>query len=142
MGTMLTILVALISIILIFNVGYILQKFGGYPFIRNPKKPKEAFYSLSSKHLMEKKISRDYHVLHGWNYDIRKFGRKEIYTVKDSYKALEKVIENYQKDPKNSHYDDLVHLSNFISNHIRYDDKINALIEKIAEMTIKQSSKK
>jgi hypothetical protein len=44
------------------------------------------------------------------------------------------MIRQFREDPSEKNFDILIHLSNHISNRVRYDDEINSLIEEISEM--------
>ena len=135
-------LIAVISAIsLFFNVGYIIHELGWYPHTKDRSRPKEKFGIVNSKFIENKVLSHDYQVLHSWNYDLRRLGHKEIYDFKDPSEALNNVMRRYEEDPTRSKYDDLVHLSNHISNHVKCDDNINVLIDKIAELTIRKPCK-
>lgn len=134
--------VAVISLIsMVFNVGYIIHEMGWYPHTKDRKNPKQAYGILKPDILSQKKISHEHQVMDGWNYDLRKLGHAEIYQVKDPYAALENVITRYRQQPTRSRYDDLVHMSNYVSNKIQSDDRVNKLIDEIAEIIKSQPIK-
>lgn len=133
---LLIITIGIAAVSLFFNAGYIIHELGLYPHTKDRKTPKEVFEALGSKNKSEKILTHDYQVLNGWNYDLRKLGHPDVYNFKDPYDALEKVIARYKESPTRSRYDDLIHLSNYISNHVKADKKINALIDRISEITI------
>ena len=142
MNTIIILILVVAVVSLFLNAGYIIHELGWYPHTKDRKSPSEKFSSLSSPLLSGKTISHDYQVMDGWTYDLRKLGHKEIYSIQDPYEALENVIRRYTENPTRSRYDDLVHLSNYVSNHIKADEKINAIIDRISEITLTQPFKK
>lgn len=138
MNTLIILILCVAVVSLIFNAGYIVHELGWYPHTKDRKSSSEHFSSLASPFSANKKTSHQYQVMDGWTYDLRKLGHKDIYTVADPYKALENVIRRYTENPTRSRYDDLVHLSNYVSNNIKADEKVNGLIDRISEITLTQ----
>jgi hypothetical protein len=134
MSTFFIILIVLISIILITNSIYFLHTIGIFPFPNELKRPRESFYPSSTIQPYEKAATHGFQVLNGWNDIIRKSTREDIYQINKPAETLKKTITQYQEDPSQENFDILMHLSNHISNRVRYDDEINSLIEKISEM--------
>lgn len=126
----------LISVILVGNIIFLVHHAGLYPFLKEARRPRENFFTFPSKFMAEKKPSHGYQVHTGWNDLLRRNHLKKLYDSKDPASALDKVINQYMEDPSEKNYDVMVHLSNHISNRVRYDDQINALIEKISDLTV------
>lgn len=133
--------IILLSLLLIGNIVWLIHYSGFYPFVRETLRPREGHFQLPSKYQVEKINTHNYQVLTGWTDLYRKGNYQKIYDSKDPAAALEKVIDQYQKDSSQRNFDVLIHLSNHISNRVRYDNKINALIERISEITNVKSKK-
>jgi hypothetical protein len=134
-------LIVLISGLLIGNIIFLIHYAGLYPFYQEARRPREAFFSLPSRFPTEKINTHEYQVLSGWNDLVRKWSREKIYDLKDPTATLQKVMNQYQEDPSPENFDIMVQLSNHISNRVRYDEKIDALIEKISGNSIGKSKK-
>lgn len=141
MITLLIAVLAVSAISLIFNVGYIVHELGWYPHTKDRKNPVEKKFFFKSMYDKDRKRTHDFYITHPFTIEFRKVGHKDIYSFKDPYDALENVIKRYQELPVRSRYDDLVHLSNYISNHVKSDDRINELIEKATDAFVSQSFK-
>ncbi len=134
-------LLVLISGLLIGNIIFLIHYAGLYPFLQEARRPRVAFFSLPSRFLAEKINTHEYQVLSGWNDLVRRWSREKIYDLKDPAAALEKMMNQYLEDPSPENFDIMVQLSNHISNRVRYDEKIDALIEKISRNSIGKSKK-
>ena len=134
-------LLILISIILIGNIAFLIHYAGLYPFVKEIRRPLQAFLPLSVRFHYKKIMSHGYQVLNGWNDLVRRQLRRKLYDSKDPAAALEKVISQYMENPSDENFDIMVQLSNHISNRVRYDEKIDALIEKISTLTVKNKVK-
>jgi hypothetical protein len=134
-------LLILISVILIGNIVFLVHYAGLYPFLREARRPRITFFTFPSKFQAEKMNTHGYQVHTGWNDFLRRHLRKKLYDSKDPASALDKVINQYLEDPSEKNHDTMVHLSNHISNRVRYDDQIDALIEKISVLTFNNPTK-
>ncbi|MBS0001315.1 MAG: hypothetical protein KFF73_20185 [Cyclobacteriaceae bacterium] len=135
MNVLIIILIILTALVLISHLVMVILYLELYPFTRDGKFPKQAFFRLNSRFYHEKTKSHDFQVLSGWHDGLTKAWQKDLQKVKDPAKLLEKAITEYQNDPDIKKAKGLIFLSNHISNRIRYDEKIDGLIEKISEMT-------
>lgn len=138
---MIIVLLILITVILVGNVIFLIHYSGLYPFSQERRRPREVFLLLSIQNRGKKINSHGYQVLTGWNDLVRKHQQKELYEIKDPTAGLEKVIDQYLEDPSEKNFDRMVHLSNHINNRVRYDDRIDELIEKISELSLKNTEK-
>jgi hypothetical protein len=141
MSSLLILLIILISVILLSNVIYFIFIIGWYPFTRELKRSREGFFPAASHRKDDRIISHDYQVLNGCNDTLRKWHEKDMYEVKDPASTLEKRIQQYKKDPSKRNFYFLIHLANHVSNRVRYDDRINELIEMISELPNHQPKK-
>lgn len=137
MTVMLIAVLAVSVISLIFNAGYIVHELGWYPHTKDRKTPVEKKFMYRSLYDKDRKKTHDFYITHPATIEFRKVGHPEIYNFKDPYEALENAIKRYQEAPVRSRYDDLVHLSNYISNTVKSDERMNELIEKATDSFIK-----
>ena len=141
MNALLILILLVAGVSLIFNVGYIVHELGLFPHTKDRSSPSDKKFLHLSVYDNDRVETHSFQVLHELNYELRKLGHKEIYNFKSPQDALKKVIRRYQEESSQSRYDDLVHLSNYISNFYSCDDEVNALIDEIADMMIKQPFK-
>ncbi|HET9055565.1 MAG TPA: hypothetical protein VFN30_01840 [Chitinophagaceae bacterium] len=134
-------ILAISAISLVFNAGYIVHELGIYPHTKNRKTPVERKFMHRSLYDKDRKKTHDFYITHHMTIELRKLGHKDIYTFKDPYEALEKVIRRYEELPVRSRYDDLVHLSNYISNTVKSDERINQLIERAIDISVSKPFK-
>jgi len=142
MNSFFIMLIILISIILVSNMIFFIHVIGWYPFGRLSGRPRQAYFPIRSEYAGRKLPTHQFQVLNAWNESMRRWSRKEIYNIKDPSGSLEKAIAQFQKDPTEKNFDILVHLSNHISNRVRYDDRINDLIESASEISLNRPSGK
>jgi hypothetical protein len=129
-------ILAVASVSMFFNVGYIIHELGWYPHTKDRKTPAEKKFWFNSRYDFNRLNTHDFYVTHPFTIELRKVGHAEIYNFKDPYQALENVISRYKESQTRSRYDDLVNLSNYISNQVKSDEKINALIEQATDIFI------
>ena len=140
--TALLIVVLAISVVsLVFNAGYIIHELGWYPHTKDRKNPSEKRFLHRSLYDSDRKKTHDFYITHPMTIEFRKVGHKEVYDFKDPYEALENVIRRYEELPVRSRYDDLIHLSNHISNNVKSDERINQLIEKASDLFVSKPFK-
>jgi hypothetical protein len=136
MSALLFALLAISAISMFFNVGYIVHELGWYPHTKDRKNPVDKKFMYRSLYDKDRVTTHDFYITHPMTIEFRKVGHKEVYDIKDPYEALENVIKRYEEKPVRSRYDDLIHLSNYISNHVQSDERINKLIEKATDCFI------
>lgn len=127
-------ILAVATISMIFNVGYIVHELGWYPHTKNRKSPADRKFRFNSNHDKDRQETHRYKVASPFTMELRKLGHADVYSFKDPYEALQNVMKRYEENPTRSRYDDLFNLSNFISNTVRSDQKINELIERATEL--------
>jgi len=130
------VLLILVSVILLGNVLFLIHYSGLYPFTREIRRPREAFYQPANRNRSKKINKHGYQVLTGWSDLVRRQWQQDLYEAKDPAFSLEKVIDQYLEDSSEENFDLMIHLSNHISNRVRYDDKINDLIERISVLSL------
>jgi hypothetical protein len=130
------VLLILVSVILLGNVLFLVHYSGLYPFNREIRRPREAFFQPANRNTLKKTNNHGYQVLTGWGDLVRKQWQKELYEAKDPAFALEKAIDQYLEDSSEKNFDLMIHLSNHINNRVRYDERINDLIERISELSL------
>lgn len=135
------VLLILVSVILLGNVLFLIHYSGLYPFTRDSRRPRKVFYPPANTNLLNKISNHGYQVLTGWSDLVRKQWHKKLLEAKDPVSTLEKVIDQYLEDPSEKNFDSMIHLSNHISNRVRYDERINDLIEKISVISLKNQKK-
>ncbi len=134
-------LLILIIFILIGNIVFLIHYAGLYPFTRETRRQRETYYLMTARSQVEKKTTHGYQVLSAWNDLLRRHLEQNLYDSKDPASVLDKTINQYQENPSEENFDRMIHLSNHISNRVRYDEKIDALIEKISSLTVKNQIK-
>jgi len=121
---------------LVMNALYIAHELGMFPHTKDRTRPVTRHFAFNSRFAEGIVRTHGFQVMHDLTDVVRKAGHAQVYDVKDPYQALENVMSRYEEAPTMSRYDDLVHLSNHISNHVRSDEKINSLIDRIAALTL------
>ncbi len=124
--------VALVS--LAFNAGYILHELGWFPHTKERSKPADRKFPFRSRYEKNVLVTHDHQVAAPLTDVLRRFGHPDVYMFDDPYRALENVIRRYEERPTKARHDDVIHLPNFICNHVRCDDKVNALIGRIHKL--------
>lgn len=135
------VLLILVSIILLGNVLFLIHYSGLYPFTKEPKRPRKVFYPSAHANQLNKIHNHGYQVLTGWSDLVRRQWQKKLLEAKDPVSTLEKVIGQYLEDPSEKNFDSMIHLSNHISNRVRYDERINDLIERISGISLENQKK-
>jgi len=130
----LVVILAISAVSLIFNVGYIVHELGWFPHTRDRSSPSEVAFPFQSRYERDVQSTHDFQVAVPLTNILRKYGHPDVYNFEDPYRALENVIRRYEERPTQSTRDDLIHLSNYICNHVRCDEKINSLIGQIHRM--------
>ena len=138
MTVLLVAIVFIAGVSLVFNAGYIVHELGWYPHTKDRKRPVERAFRFASRYEALAVPSHDFQVMDPNTIVLRKFGHPDVYGVQDPYRALENVIARYREKPVRSRYDDLVHVSNYVCNHVKCDDRINGLIGRIHELMNEQ----
>ena len=126
------------TVSMLFNVGYIIHELGLFPHTKDRKNPKDRVFRNRSYYDKDRQESHTFTASHPLTMELRKLGHADVYHFNDPYSALENVIRRYDEQPTRSRYDDLFNLSNYISNHVKSDERINALIEQATELSIKK----
>ncbi len=129
------------TISMVFNVSYIVHELGWYPHTKDRKTSVDKQFLFNSRYDVDKKKTHGFYVSHPFTIELRKVGHADVYNFKDPYQALENVISRYKESPVRSRYDDLINLSNYISNHVKSDERINQLIEAATDIYIDQPFK-
>lgn len=138
MTVLLVIILAIAGVSLVFNAGYIVHELGWYPHTKDRKRPVDRAFRFASRFEALAVASHDFQVMDPNTIVLRQHGHPEVYDVNDPYRALENVISRYREQPTRSRYDDLVHLSNYVCNHVKCDEKINGLIDRIHVLMYEQ----
>jgi len=134
MTTLLVAILAVTAVSLIFNVGYIVHELGWFPHTKDRSRPVARTFSFRSRYERDILATHDFQVLDPLTDALRRFGHPEIYKFTDPYEGLKNVIRRYEEKQTRSRYDDLIHLPNYICNHVKCDDRINKLIGQIHEL--------
>ena len=119
------------AVSLVFNAGYILHELGLIPHTKDRSSPTDRKFSFASRFAGNLRATHDFQAMDANTILLRKFGHREIYEFRDPHQALEAVLKRYEERQSRSRYDDLIHLSNYICNHVRCDDKVNELIGRV-----------
>jgi hypothetical protein len=131
----LTILILVIAVLgLVLNAGYISHELGVLPHGKDRSSPADRKFPLASRYDKGRTKTHAFQVFSPFSDIARQFGHAEVYKFSDPYQALETAIRRYEAEPSRSRYDDLIHLSNYICNHVRCDERINALIGEIHQL--------
>ena len=119
-------IVSLVS--LIFNVGYIVHELGLFPHTKDRSTPVDRKHPFRSRYERDVRATHSFQTMDPKTIILRKFGHADLYKMEDPYLALGTAIQRYEERQTRSRYDDLIHLSNYICNYVRCDEKINAMI--------------
>lgn len=129
MNVLFLILILLVAGILLLQLLHLIHLYGF--FSRDAKNPREAFMRLDVPNHSK---NQNFQVLSHWNDKPDDFWFKALADQDDPSGILHKAIDDFQQDPSVKKANLLIRLSNHISNRIRYDEKIDQLIEKVSEL--------
>jgi hypothetical protein len=131
MMELLIVILAISAVSLAFNAGYIVHELGLFPHTKDRSSPADRKFWFASRYNANVKATHNFQIVTPLSNIARRHAHAAVYSVEDPYKALTAAISRYEHNPSRSHYDDLIHLSNYICNHVRCDEKVNELISRI-----------
>lgn len=134
MTALLVIVLIVAAASLALNAAYIVHELGWFPHTKNRRSPTERTFPYRSLHDTDRLATHDFQVMDAFSAVARQHGHADVYGIQDPYRALENVISRYRQQPSRSRYDDLVHVSNYICNSVRCDERVNTLIDEIHEL--------
>jgi hypothetical protein len=124
------------------NAGFIFHELGVLPHGKDRSSPTDRKFPFASRYDKGRTTTHGFQVFSPFTDIARQFGHAEVYKFSDPYQALETAIRRYESEPSRSRYDDLIHLSNYICNHVRCDERINALMGEIHQLIHKTPFRK
>ena len=131
-------MIGLLALVLIVSTGsavltglFIAHELGWFPHGKDRSRPAERAFDGRSRHERDVQVTHEFQVMDPNTHILRAYGHAEIYDVKDPYKTLELIIERYREQPTRGRLDDLVHVPNYICNHVACDERVNGLIARI-----------
>jgi hypothetical protein len=142
MNTLLIVILVLAAFSLILNAGYIFHELGIVTHGKDRSSPADRKFSFASRYDKDRIATHGFQVFSPLTDIARQFGHADVYKISDPYQALETAIRRYEAEPSRSRYDDLIHLSNHICNHVLCDERINALIGQIQQLIHKTPFRK
>ncbi len=131
MTILLTIVLAVVTASLAINAAYIVHELGWFPHTKDRSSAANRAFPFRSRYEKDVLITHSFQVMDPNTEVLRKFGHPDVYRFKDPHEALRNVIRRYEESPTRARYDDLVHLSNYIANKVKYDAQIDELISRI-----------
>jgi hypothetical protein len=123
---------------LALNAGYIVHELGWFPHTKDRTSPHERAFAHGSRYDRGAVQTHDYQVMHEFSIVARRHAHAEVYDIADPHRALENVIARYEEQPNRSRYDDLIHVSNYVSNEVGSDERVEELIGAIHELMHKR----
>jgi hypothetical protein len=134
MTVLLVIVLVVAAATFVATGGFIVHELGWFPHTKDRRTPADRKFQFRSRYERDVLVTHGFQVLDPMTNILRQHAHAEIYDVKDPPRTLASVIARYREDPSESRYDDVVHLANFVCNHVRCDDEVNALIGEIHEL--------
>jgi hypothetical protein len=122
------------TVSMVFNVGYIIHELGLFPHTKDRKNPTDRRFPHRSFYDKDRQETHKFTATSPLTIELRKVGHRDVYNFNDPVEALQNVIRRYEEEPSRSRYDDLFNLSNFISNNVRSDERINQLIQQATDL--------
>lgn len=119
---------------LVVTTAFIVHELGWFPHTKDRSSPADRKFPFGSRFEHDALPTHGFQVLDPYTNVLRQYAHADVYDVRDPAQSLRTAIARYKEDATPSRYDDVIHLSNHICNHVRCDDQVNSLIAEIHEL--------
>jgi hypothetical protein len=110
------------------------HELGWWPHTKDRRSAADRKFEHRSRYETDVQVTHGFQVVDPYTGILRQLAHADVYSVRDPVRSLENVIARYNEKPTPGRYDDLIHVSNYICNHVRCDESVNGLITRIDEL--------
>jgi hypothetical protein len=134
MIALLILILVLVVVSLTITVAFMAHELGWFPHTKDRSSPAIRVVPFRSRYESDVAVTHGSQFINPFSRLLREHAHADVYGVSDPEAALRNVINRYREQPTRSRYDDLVHVANYVCNHVRCDDRVNELIDQIHQL--------